>query len=118
MLIALDRNNRQAWAVLRRLVDHGQVPTLPTVVIAQAWRDGLRQARLAQALGHCMPEQLTDPCARRVGELCRRSGTADIVGAVIVESASRHQNDICTSDPGDLEHLASYVARRVTVIPI
>lgn len=35
MLIALDRNEREAWTVLRRLVDRGEVPTVPTVVTAQ-----------------------------------------------------------------------------------
>ncbi|MHB8452054.1 MAG: hypothetical protein ACYDAQ_16640 [Mycobacteriales bacterium] len=42
MLVALDHNEREAWVVLRRLVNRGEVPTVPTVVAAQAWRDGQR----------------------------------------------------------------------------
>jgi hypothetical protein len=60
MLVALDRNERAAWVVLRRLVNRGEVPTVPTVVTAQAWRDGRRQAQLARALGDCRPEILSD----------------------------------------------------------
>jgi hypothetical protein len=87
MLVALDRNEREAWVVLRRLVNRREVPTVPTVVTAQAWRDGQRQARLGRALGDC-PEILSDEFARKAGELCRRSRTADIVDAVVVESAA------------------------------
>lgn len=118
MLVALDRNEREAWVVLRRSIDRGQVPTVPTVVTAQAWRDGRRQARLAQALGHCRPEPLSDELARRAGELCGRARTSDIVDAVVVESAARRQDDLYSGDADDLEHLANYVSAPVTIVPI
>jgi hypothetical protein len=118
MLVALDRNEREAWVVLRRLVDRGEVPTVPTVATAQAWRDGRLQAQLARALADCRPEVLSDELARRAGELCGRSGTADIVDAVVVESAGRRNDDIYTSDTGDLEHLAEHIANPVAIIPI
>jgi len=118
MLVALDRNEREAWIVLRRLVNRGQVPTVPTVVTAQAWRDGRRQAQLARALGDCRPEILNDELARKAGELCRRSGTADIVDAVVIESAGRRNDDVYTGDPDDLEHLAEHITEQVAIIPI
>ncbi|MGH9109880.1 MAG: twitching motility protein PilT [Acidimicrobiales bacterium] len=118
MLIALDRNEREAWAVLRWLVDRGEVPTVPTVVTAQAWRDGRRQAQLARALNNCRSEVLSDELARMAGELCRRSGTADIVDAVVIESAGRRNDDVYTGDADDLGHLAGHVTSRVAVIPI
>ncbi len=118
MLVALDRNERQAWVALRRLVNRGQVPTIPTVVTAQAWRDGHRQVRLARALGDCRPESLGDELARKAGELCRRSRTADIVDAVVIESAGRRNDDIYTSDVGDLEHLAEHITGQVAIIAI
>lgn len=34
MLVALDRNQREAWVVLRRLVNRGEVPTVPTAAAA------------------------------------------------------------------------------------
>jgi hypothetical protein len=118
MLVALDRHEREAWVVLRRLVNRGEVPTVPTVVIAQAWRDGRRQAQLARALGDCRPEILSDELARKAGELCRRSRTADIVDAVVIESAGRRNDDVYTGDTGDLEHLAGHIANLVAIIPI
>lgn len=118
MLVALDRNVREAWVVLRRLVNRGEVPTVPTVVTAQAWRDGRRQAQLARALGDCRPEILSDELARKAGELCRRSRTSDIVDAVVVESAGRRNDDVYTGDTGDLEHLAEQVTNQIAIIPI
>jgi hypothetical protein len=118
MLVALDRNEREAWVVLRRLANRGEVPTVPTVVIAQAWRDGRRQAQLARALGDCRPQILSDELARKAGELCRRSRTADIVDAVVIESAGRRNDDVYTGDTGDLEHLAGHIANLVAIIPI
>lgn len=118
MLIALDRNEREAWTVLRRLVDREEVPTVPTVVTAQAWRDGRRQARLSQALGNCRLDALDDETARRAGELCGQAGTSDIVDAVVVETARRRGGDVYTGDTGDLEHLAGHITRPVAIVAI
>ncbi|MHB1554135.1 MAG: PIN domain-containing protein [Acidimicrobiales bacterium] len=118
MLLALDRNEREAWVALRRLVNRGEVPTVPTVVTAQAWRDGRRQAQLARALSDCRPEILSDELARMAGELCRRSQTADIVDAVVIESAGRRNDDVYTGDTVDLEHLAERITSRIAIIPI
>jgi len=118
MLVALDRNEREAWVVLRRLVNRGEVPTIPTVVTAQAWRDGRRQAQLARALGDCRPESLSEELARNAGELCRRSRTSDIVDAVVIESAGRRNDDVYTGDTGDLEHLTEHITNQVAIIPI
>ncbi len=118
MLVALDRNEREAWVALRRLVNRGEVPTIPTVVTAQAWRNGRRQVRLARALGDCRPESLSDELARKAGELCRRARTADIVDAVVIESAGRRNDDVYTGDADDLEHLAENVAGQVAIISI
>ncbi len=85
---------------------------------ARAWRDGRRQAKIASALGNCRPEVVTDESARRVGELCRRSGTADVVDAVVIESAGRRSDDVYTGDTGDLGRLAQHLATPVAIIPI
>lgn len=118
MLVALDRNEREAWTVLRRLVDRGEVPTVPVVATAQAWRDGRRQARLAQALNGCRSGAVGDEGARRAGELCGRAGTSDIVDAIVIESAERRGDHVYTCDTGDLQHLAEYVRRPVPIVPI
>jgi predicted nucleic acid-binding protein len=118
MLVALERNQRETWTVLRRMVDRGEVPIVPTVVTAQTWRDGRWQARLARALGDCRGDPLGDEVARRAGELCGRAGTSDIVDAVVVESARRRGDDVYTSDTDDLERLAGHVSRPVAIVPI
>lgn len=118
-LIALDRNDREVWAALRRSLNRSEIPTVPTVVITQAWRDGVRQARLAQALKTCRPEPLEDQLARRAGELCGRAGTADVVDAVVVSSAALRHDVVLTTDVGDLEALADHlVAGDVTIVGI
>lgn len=117
-LIALDRNNREVWAFLRRAAARGEVPAVPSVVVAQAWRGGASQALLARALDVCQSEALDDDLARRAGALCGRSGTADIVDAVVVESAARRHGLILTSDPDDLDYLAGHMTEDVTVVPI
>jgi hypothetical protein len=118
MLLALDRNEREAWVALRRLVDRGDVPTVPTVVTAQAWRDGRRQARLAQALHASRPDALGEELARRAGELCGRAGAADIVDAVVVESAARRGDDVYTGDTARLARLCEHVGSPVALVPI
>lgn len=118
MLIALERNEREAWAVLRRLVNRGDVPTVPTVVTAQAWRDGRRQARLARALGHCRAERVAEDLARRAGELCGRAGTSDVVDAIVIESAIRRRDDVYTGDLDDLRHLATHTTTPVALVQI
>jgi len=118
VLVALERDDREAWTVLLRSVLRGEVPTVPAPVTAQAWRDGRRQARLARALRQCRPEVLDNALARRAGELCGRAGTADIVDAVVVASAGRRDDVIFTTDVDDLEHLADYVDTPVTIVRI
>ena len=52
-LAALERDHRDTWALLGAIDRDGGHIHVPTGVIAQAWRDGRRQVRLAQALRHC-----------------------------------------------------------------
>jgi uncharacterized protein YaiI (UPF0178 family) len=66
----------------------------------------------------CRPEPLSYELARRAGELCGRSGTADIVDAVVVESAASRGDLVLTSDINDLEHLADHVDGVVAVVQL
>jgi hypothetical protein len=87
--------------------------TIPAGALAQAWRDGRTQARLARLLrvgvtgksGAPTVEPLHYVMARRAGELCARSGTSDIVDASVVLVARMHGHAVVTSDPGDLAKL-------------
>lgn len=115
-LVALDRNDREAWTALKRFVSGGSVPTVPTVVLAQAWRDGRQQARLAQALKHCRSDALGEEVARAAGELCGRTGTADVVDAALVVAAARRRDVVLTGDAGDLMLLADHLEPGAVVV--
>lgn len=121
-LIALDRNDRSAWALLRNAADDSAEVSVPTGVIAQAWRDGSRQALLARALSHCDEIPLDGVIARASGLLCGQAKTVDIVdSSVAVVAAARARGGIValvTSDPTDLEHLLQTLGTPVRLITI
>ena len=121
-LIALDRNDRAAWAMLRVAADDASAVQVPAGAIAQAWRDGRRQALLSRALAHCDEVPLDGVVARAAGLLCGRAGTADVIDASVALTAAgvaRHGAvAIVTSDPDDMRRLVSVldvVARIVQV---
>lgn len=85
--------------------------------VTQVWRDGPRQARLARLLP-LIDVRATDlPEAKIAGELLATSGTSDAVDA-LVAGLVRPGDQILTSDPKDLEQLASALAFPVTVVPV
>lgn len=118
-LIALDRNDRAAWAMLRVAADNASTVQVPAGAIAQAWRDGRRQALLSRALAHCDEVPLDGVVARAAGLLCGRAGTADVIDAsVAITAAGNARYDdvaIVSSDPDDIRRLLSVldVAARV-----
>jgi hypothetical protein len=121
-LIALDRNDRTAWAMLRNAADDAAQVSVPAGVIAQAWRSGRRQALLARALGHCDEVSLEGALARATGLLCGRTGTADIVDASVALVAAAQSltgpTALVTSDPTDLRHLLHTLDASVRVVAI
>ena len=78
--------------------------TTVSPVIAQVWRDGRRQARIARLLDGTRVEAPGESAARRAGELLARTGTTDVVDALVVGLA-RNGDTIVTSDPDDIESL-------------
>jgi hypothetical protein len=97
------------WALLRVASDEGYLVEVPAGAIAQAWRNGQRQALLSRALHHCHEVPLDGALARASGLLCGQSQTSDIVDAsVAIVAAGRSRNTnvaIVTSDRSDLQHL-------------
>ena len=106
-LIAFERANRQVVSTILVAVSKGTTIAIPAGVLAQAWRNGARQARLAQLLGWkpVEIEVLDEGRARHAGQLCGRSGTKDVIDASVVLCAKRRGHTIMTSDPGDLRRL-------------
>ena len=116
-LIALDRNDRKMWAALRVAADEGKPVYVPAGVIAQAWRDGTRQALLSRALRHCDEVTLDGVVARAAGLLCGQAGTVDVIDASVALTAgtlARSEDTLVfTSDPNDIAHLAEILGTRV-----
>ncbi len=106
-LIAFERRAPAVVAILRDALRRGASITIPAGALAQAWRDGRRQARLAQLLGgdFVTLEPLDGMAARAAGQLCGVTGTSDVIDASVVLCAKRRQQTIMTSDPGDLRRL-------------
>ncbi|MHB8619087.1 MAG: PIN domain-containing protein [Chloroflexota bacterium] len=118
-LIALDRGDRDTWALLAEGHRAGQRPVVPAPVIAQAWRGAARQARLATVLASADVVVSDAPLSRRAGELLAVAGTADVLDALVALVARDHPGcEVLTSDPADIHHLlqALNVRRRIRVV--
>ena len=114
-LIAAERGERLMWAVHRRILDQGIRPTVPSTVLAQAWRGG-PQPQLSRLLAGCDVRGLTEPHARTIGRVLGETGSSDIVDASVVVMAQRSAQEVLTSDPDDLGPIATALGRPRVVI--
>ena len=111
-LIALDRGHREVWSRLRIAIQQDEGVLVPAGVIGQAWRDPGRQAQLSWALKRCDEIPLDGAAARSAGQLCGRTGTADVIDASValaVADSERGGNEVVllTSDTTDMYTLIS-----------
>ncbi|MEO5679864.1 MAG: PIN domain-containing protein [Acidimicrobiales bacterium] len=115
-LVQFERNNRPVVALVARALHHGDPLVVPAGVVAQVWRDGRRQARLARLLGSpaCQVAALDDRRARAAGQLCGLSRTKDVVDASVVVVAQERALPVLTSDAGDLRRLDP----RLAIVPV
>jgi predicted nucleic acid-binding protein len=106
-LIAHERNNPKVGALLKVAARQRIEIVLPSVVLAQVWRDGSRQAVLSRMLRTpgLVEARLHHEDAKRVGELLRESGTTDVADAHVVVLAGRLRASVITSDPDDISKL-------------
>ena len=115
-LIGFERNDRRVVAIIARALEHHDSLIVPSGVVAQAWRDGSRQARLARLLGSHLCEVLVldDRQARAAGQLCGLADTTDVIDASVAAAARDLGARVLTSDPDDLRRLD----RRLELIAI
>jgi len=108
-LIALDRNDRRVVVLLARARETGARIKVPATALAQAVRRPDRQVRLARLIRQPTTDviALDRVDATNVGRLLAASGTADIADAHVVICARRSNQQVVTSDPGDLRALDS-----------
>ncbi len=113
-LIAAERGSRSMWWLHRDLLKRGVKPTLPTVVLGQAWRGG-PQARLSRLVRGCRIEPFIEQQARAAGAALAASGSSDLIDAAVVMTALARNDLIVTSDPDDLQRIASAIGRSIEV---
>ncbi len=103
--IAFEKNDRRVRTLVELAMRHGGVLLAPAGVVAQVWRNGRRQARLARLLGSGIVrvEALDQEEAQAVGVVCGESGTKDVVDASVALLSRRHGAVVVTSDPDDLK---------------
>jgi hypothetical protein len=83
-------------------------------VVAQVWRHSSTQVALAKFLRGVQEVPLTPQRAREVGSLLALASRSDVVDAALVEIA-KDGDEILTSDPRDIAHLASASGKTLIV---
>ena len=104
-LISIDRDERTAHTFLAAVDRSGTALHTTHPVVAQVWRDGRRQARLAAFLKAIIVHPFDD--GRPVGRLLAQAGTSDVVDAHLVMCAVRLDHGILTGDPDDIATMAA-----------
>jgi len=113
-LLAAERGSEWMWTFHREVLGQGVYPTLPAVVLGQAWRGG-PQARLSRLLHGCNVDPLTESQARAAGAVLAASGGSDLIDAAVVMTALARNDLIVTSDPDDLRRIAAAIGRDLAV---
>jgi hypothetical protein len=114
-LVAADRNDRRMWALHAGFLAEEVAPTVPTPVLAEAWRGSARQASLARFLALCVLEVLSTEQAKAVGVLAGSSDHDDVVDVAVVEGAIRRQDAIVTSDHTYIRKIAGSVRAKINI---
>jgi rRNA-processing protein FCF1 len=115
-LLATARLNLDFLAQRDELTSARIRPLVPVVVLAQTWRGG-PQHRISRVLKACdiLPDD--QRTGRAAGAARAASGTADVVDAIVIVTAVRHQAPIVTSDSGDLTRIADSIGVKIRLFP-
>jgi predicted nucleic acid-binding protein len=109
-----DATVRARLTAARRL---GMDVVTTSPVVGQVWRDGRRQALLAQLLSATHVFAPDAAAARRAGEILAKNKSDDVVDAFIAGLA-RDGDVILTSDASDIRALLAAGGTRATVLSI
>ena len=106
-LIAFEKGSSSARALVLTARRLRASMIVPAGALAQVWRNGARQARLAALINAAdvNVEPLDTGRAKAAGVLCGLRGTSDVVDASVVLAARVVGGFIATSDPDDLRRL-------------
>lgn len=118
-LIDIEANPRgETFRSCVKAFEDGYRPFLPTVVLAQVWRNRAHEHPVRMVRRLCTLLPFIEQTADDVGRLLAHSGTTDVVDAAVIVAAIEHNAAVLTSDPKDLATLASaaeYPVRLLTV---
>jgi hypothetical protein len=104
-LVSVDRAELSSKTFLR-VAERSRLPLRTThPVVAQVWRNGATQARLARFLRSVTICPFDDGIV--VGRLLAAAGSSDVIDAHLVTTAMRFDDEILTGDVGDIERLAA-----------
>jgi hypothetical protein len=103
--LAWERGDQRIRGIVQLALAGDVVLRTSSGVVAQVWRGGSRQARLARLLGSdTIDERPLDPVAsRQVGLLAADAGAADVVDGHVALLARRTGVRVLTSDVDDLK---------------
>jgi len=111
-LLAAERRSPDFLALHDELTAARIRPIVPVVVLAQAWRGG-PQHHISRVLKACDIIPDDERTGRAAGVACAASATTDVVDAIVVATAVRHQAPIVTSDRGDLSRIADALGVKI-----
>ncbi len=115
-LLAAERRNPDFLALHDEVTAARIRPLVPVVVLAQAWRGG-PQHQISRVLKGCDIIADDEPTGRAAGVACAAAGTTDVVDAIVIATAVRHQAPVVTSDPGDLARIAGATGVKIKLYP-
>lgn len=115
--VAVEKRDRRIRALLRVLQEKEVDLVTSSAVVAQVWRDGRRQARLAQLLGCVGVRALAPAEDRRTGELLAQTRGDDVVDGHLCLCVA-HGDQVFTSDRGDVERLLEARGVDATVVDV
>jgi len=99
-LVGLERRSERMKAVIARIADRQLPVTIPSVVVAEWYREQ-RDARRVLALA-VRVEPLTDALAQLAGKALRATGGNNAIDAIVMASAAQRGDAVYTSDVADL----------------
>lgn len=115
LLSRLDRGDQQAWAWLKRATERGEPPMVSSVAVAESWRDGRTQARLAGLLNACDVAPVDESLAKLAGQALAAVQSAGVADALIAATAARAGATLVTEDHDDMRALADGYFRSLSI---
>jgi hypothetical protein len=103
-LIALEAGSRRMAVLVEQALASRTELAIPAGVVAQAWRGGAKQARIARLLRASVTSviPLDQRLALRVGGRCAATGISDVVDVSVALCAGDRGHPVISSDPGDI----------------